>query len=45
MKTSEGVICPVCGGRVSRDRKHKGFVRHLRRLGGVLCRYGRGERD
>ena len=59
MKTNEaeqnGGRCPKCHGRMTQDRKHRGFVRHIQRSVPTdpsvptnergLCRYGRGERD
>jgi hypothetical protein len=43
---SNGRRCPKCGGRIARDRKGRGYVRHLNRLpGGKKCSYGWGQRD
>ena len=46
MKTStaekHNYVCPKCGDRLSRDRKGKGFVRHLSNR---KCQYGNTERD
>lgn len=59
VKTSEseqhGGKCPKCDGKITQDRKHLGFVRHLERFvpndpsvprnEQGLCRYGRGDRE
>ena len=51
MKTSEahGVnyVCPRCDSRLARDRKRRGYVKHLRRTDdGTICPLGpTGERD
>jgi len=53
MKTSIAAknkyICPdpECGGELTQDLKHRGFVRHKtrERKDGKLCLKGRGEKD
>jgi len=50
MKSSDGKTgqCPdpTCKGKVSYDRKNRGFVRHLhRKPDGTKCPYGKGQRD